>query len=291
MIQRFTVDPNQYAQEQPYIANNIAMTRLAYDLGDWEDRSYGGDAPLTASAVETDGRPSRTPGCGTTGRCRRPSTRSRRSASTTTSSTSTSIATWSNDATRQVMLSARELAPERNPQAGSWVNQRIVFTHGFGVAMVPVNEVDAQGLPELFIRDMPPVSSAGAPAVSEPRIYFGERPNDWVIVGARQAEFDYPIGTGDGTDGEGQQADDHAGRAPRGSSLDSILTRLLFAARFRDLNLLITDQVTSDQPAADAPEPRRPAAAHRAVPGLRQGPVRGGRPTRAGSSTSRTPTR
>ncbi len=53
------------------------------------------------------------------------------------------------------MLSGRELAPELNPQGGSWVNQRVSFTHGYGLAMVPVNEVDSQGLPELIIKDMP----------------------------------------------------------------------------------------------------------------------------------------
>jgi hypothetical protein len=145
---------------------------------------------------------------------------------------------------RQVMLSARELAPERNPQGGSWVNQRIVFTHGFGIAMVPVNEVDSQGLPQLIIRDMPPVASAGAPVVTEPRIYFGERPNDWVIVDGRQPEFDYPIGTGD--QASPTDLTQTRWQATSGIKLDSILTRLLFAARFRDLNLLISDQVTSD---------------------------------------------
>jgi uncharacterized protein len=244
VIQRFTVDPNQYAQEQPYIGNNLAMTRLSFDLGGWEDRSYGGNAQLTAADVEAD-----------SATFQNARLWDYRPLQTTLDQIQTVRQYYDfvdvdvdryvvNDATRQVMLSARELAPERNPQAGSWVNQRIVFTHGFGVAMVPVNEVDAQGLPEFFIRDMPPVSAPGAPVVTQPRIYFGERPSDWVIVGARQAEFDYPVGTGDGTDGEGQQVTT-TWSGTTGISLDSILTRLLFAARFRDLNLLISDQVTS----------------------------------------------
>jgi hypothetical protein len=119
-----------------------------------------------------------------------------------------------------------------------------VFTHGFGITMVPVNEVDPQGLPQLIIRDLPPVASAGAPEVTEPRIYFGERPNDWVITGASQPEFDFPVGTGDGTDGEAS-AEETRWSGTTGIALDNLLTRLLFAARFRDLNLLITDQVTS----------------------------------------------
>jgi len=245
VIQRFTVDPNQYAQEQPYIVNNIGMTRLAFDLAGWEDRSYRGDAPLTADDVRDEAATFKNARLW-----------DYRPLQTTLDQLQTVRQYYDfydvdvdrypiNGETRQVMLSARELAPERNPQAGSWVNQRIVFTHGFGIAMVPVNEVDPQGLPRLLIRDLPPLAAPGAPPVSEPRIYFGERPNDWVVVGARQPEFDYPIGTGDGTEGSGsQETTQWAGRT--GIKLDSLLSRLLFAARFRDLNLLISDQVTAD---------------------------------------------
>jgi len=243
VIQRFTVDPNQYAQEQPYIANNIAMTRLSYELADWEDRSYRGDTPLTADDIIEEAATFQNARLW-----------DYRPLQTTLDQIQTVRQYYDfvdvdvdryeiGGEIRQVMLSARELAPERNPQAGSWVNQRIVFTHGFGITMVPVNEVDSQGLPRLIIRDLPPVASAGAPDVTEPRIYFGERPNDWVVVGARQAEFDFPIGTGDGTEGESQETFTWTGTT--GIRLDSILSQLLFAARFRDLNLLISDQVTS----------------------------------------------
>jgi uncharacterized membrane protein (UPF0182 family) len=243
-IQRFTVDPNQYAQEQPYIANNIAMTRLAYNLGGWQDQTYGGDAPLTPAALTTDASTFQNARLW-----------DYRPLQTTLDQIQTVRQYYQfvdvdtdrypiGSQTRQVMLSARELAPERNPQGGSWVNQRIVFTHGFGIAMVPVNEVDSQGLPKLIIRDMPPVASAGAPVVTEPRIYFGERPNDWVLVGGRQPEFDYPIGTGD--QAAATDLTQTRWQGTTGIRMDSILTRLLFAARFRDLNLLISDQVTAD---------------------------------------------
>jgi uncharacterized membrane protein (UPF0182 family) len=245
VIQRFTVEPNQYAQEAPYIANNIGMTRLAFNLTNWEDKSYAGDQPLTASDLIKE--------ASTFKNARlwdyRPLQKTLDQLQTVRQyydfyDVDVDRYTIGGE-TRQVMLSARELAPERNPQAGSWVNQRIVFTHGFGLTMVPVNEVDPQGLPQFFIRDMPPQSAQGAPTVSQPRIYFGERPSDWVVVGARQAEFDYPIGSGDGTDGSGSQETTHW-TGTSGIKLDSILSRLLFAARFRDLNLLISDQVTAE---------------------------------------------
>jgi hypothetical protein len=107
--------------------------------------------------------------------------------------------------------------------------------------MVPVNAVDDQGLPQLIIENLPPVSSQGAPEVTQPRIYFGERPDGWVLVGARQPEFDYPVG--DQTTG-GETTTRWTGTT--GIKVDSNLTRLLFALRLRDLNLLITDQITQD---------------------------------------------
>ncbi|MCU0478576.1 MAG: UPF0182 family protein [Chloroflexi bacterium] len=244
IIQRFTVEPNQFAQEQPYIVNNLETTRSSFAVDRWEDRSYAGDAPLTAKDL-IDEAPT----------FKNARLWDYRPLQTTLDQIQTlrqyydfvdvDVDRYEVDGeTRQVMLSARELAPERNPQGGSWVNQRIVFTHGFGMAMVPVNEVDDQGLPRLWVRDMPPRSTAGAPTVSQPRIYFGERPSDWVVVGAQQAEFDYPLGEGDGTDGSGNQVETRW-TGTTGIKLDSILSRLLFAARFRDLNLLISDQVTS----------------------------------------------
>ena len=80
------------------------------------------------------------------------------------------------------MLSGRELAIERNTQADSWVNQRIIYTHGIGLAMVPVNEVTPEGQPRLWVRDLPPISNSGAPEITQPRIYFGERDNHYVVV-------------------------------------------------------------------------------------------------------------
>jgi uncharacterized membrane protein (UPF0182 family) len=244
-IQRFTVDPNEFAQERPYIVNNLAMTRRAFGLDLWEDRDYRGDAPLTRQDILEE--------MATFENAR---LWDYRPLQTTLDQIQTVRQYYDfvdvdvdryviNGRTRQVMLSARELAPERNPQVGSWVNQRIVFTHGFGITMVPVNEVDPQGLPHLIIRDLPPVAIDGAPVVNQPRIYFGERPNDWVLTGARQAEFDFPVGAGDVEGVEGQ-ATETRWTGTTGIALDNLLTRLLFAARFRDLNLLITDQVTAD---------------------------------------------
>ncbi len=107
--------------------------------------------------------------------------------------------------------------------------------------MVPVNEVTPEGQPRLWISDLPPVSEAGAPEITQPRIYFGETDDRYVVVGARQAEFDYPRRAGNTTVDETTRW-----TGTTGVALDTTLSRLLFALRFRDLDLLISDQITAD---------------------------------------------
>ena len=242
-VQFFTVKPNQFAQEDRYIANNIAMTRLAFGLDTWEDRNFQGEAILTPEMIAKD------------------------------ADTFTNARLWDyrplgdtlnqlqiirqyytfpdvdtdryqiGRAQRQVMLSGRELDITQSEGATGFVNQRIIYTHGIGVAMVPVNEVANEGQPRLFISNLPPVSTDGAPTITQPRIYFGELPNSYVVTGARQDEFDYPTGEGEGTAGDGTST---RWTGTTGIKLDTTLMRLLFAARFRDIDLLISDQVTAE---------------------------------------------
>ena len=140
-----------------------------------------------------------------------------------------------NGQSRQVMLSARELNPAALPNR-TWVNERLVFTHGHGLTLGPVNQVTSEGLPVLFVRDLPPVTTVDI-NITEPSIYFGELANDYVIVRTRAQEFDYPKGednvfsTYDGTGG-----------VPVGS----FLNKLLFAIRFRSYQILLSDDITSE---------------------------------------------
>jgi uncharacterized membrane protein (UPF0182 family) len=239
-VQYFTVNPNTLAQERQYISNNIAMTRLAYDLGGWIDRPYRGEAPLTQAAIAADDDTFRN--------ARLWDYRPLRDTLDQIQTVRQYYDFVDVDTDRyqigpdlrQVMLSGRELAIEKNPDATGWVNQRVTYTHGFGLAMVPVNEVGSQGTPRLIISNLPPVSTGGAPTIREPRIYFGERNADYVVVGARQDEFDYQAGAA-----EAGQIVSTRWTGATGIPLDGI-NRLLFAARFGDLNLLISDQVTRD---------------------------------------------
>jgi uncharacterized membrane protein (UPF0182 family) len=241
VIQRFSVDPNTYAQEQQYIANNLEMTQLGFGIADWDSRSYNGTTPLTREAILNEADTF---------------TNARlwdyRPLQTTLDQIQTVRQYYDfydvdtdryviDGNLRQVMLSGRELAIEKNSQATSWVNQRIIYTHGIGLAMVPVNEVTTEGQPTLWIRDLPPVSSAGAPTINQGRIYFGEADSHYIVVRAQQPEFDFPR---DSSNGPVDETTSWTGDT--GVPLSTTLNRLLYALRFRDLDLLISDQVTAD---------------------------------------------
>ncbi|HEY7131258.1 MAG TPA: UPF0182 family protein, partial [Candidatus Limnocylindrales bacterium] len=168
-VQRITVVPNQQTLEAPYISNNIAMTRLAFDLNTWQEQPYAGDQPLTAAAVESD--------ADTFANARLWDYRPLGDALNQLQTIRQYYAFPDVDIDRyqignelsQVMLSGREIALDKNPSATGWVNQRLVYTHGMGAAMVRVSQVTSQGQPDLDISNLPPVSVNGAPQITEPR--------------------------------------------------------------------------------------------------------------------------
>ena len=116
---------------------------------------------------------------------------------------------------RQVMLSARELALEQNPLATGFVNQRIIYTHGIGARWCRSTRSPTRASRGCSSATCPRCRRDGAPEITQPRIYFGERPTDYVITGARQAEFDFPTGEGEGGADPGRR---RAGRARPASS-------------------------------------------------------------------------
>ncbi len=140
---------------------------------------------------------------------------------------------------RQVLLGTRELIPEGlDPSAQSWVNRRLVYTHGYGVVMSPATDFTAEGQPTFFIKDIP---LQGEFAVDQPRVYYGENTNEFVIVNSREAQFDRPaIAQGEQPvyieryDGDG------------GVTLSSFLRRAAYAWEFADINILISNQFTSE---------------------------------------------
>ncbi|MFN8624210.1 MAG: UPF0182 family protein, partial [Chloroflexota bacterium] len=238
--QALFVNPNQLDQERPYLVNDIRSTRTAYGLETWHSQSYPATTELTKAAIVED--------ADTFANARlwdyRPLGATLDQLQTVRQYydfTDVDIDRYPIDGKqRQVMLSAREMAIDRLPSAATWLNTHFVYTHGYGVAMVPVNGVRPDGLPDLIIKDMPVTSSQGAPTITRPQIYFGERPSPWVITGAQTAEFDYPASSDSG---------DVTSRwtGQTGIRIESGLNRLLLAIWTGDfVNLLTTPQITPD---------------------------------------------
>ena len=136
---------------------------------------------------------------------------------------------------RQVMLAARELDPTRlTPQARTWVNEHLVYTHGYGLVMSPVNRVSEEGMPEFFLKDIPPTGGADL-AVQRPQIYFGEHTDRYVIINTRVQELDYPRG----------DANVYTTYQGRGGVRLTPLRRLAFAYRFGDARLLLSSDIST----------------------------------------------
>ena len=235
VLQRFFVAPNEQVREIPYIEHNIAATRQAFALDRVDDRELSGDAELTRADIERNRETidnvrlwDHQPLLQTFGQLQviRPYY---------------DFISVDNDRydingrMRQVMLSARELNPAALPSR-TWINERLVFTHGHGLTLGPVNQVDPEGLPVLFIRDLPPVSTINMP-VSQPSIYFGELSNEWVIARTRAREFHYPKGN------DNVYAD-YDGRG--GVPLSSFARKLLFAMHFRSYQILLSNDIAPE---------------------------------------------
>jgi uncharacterized membrane protein (UPF0182 family) len=233
IIQRFVVAPNEQVRETPFIVHNIKATREAFALDRVEERGLSGDARLTRADLE-------------------------RNAATIenvplwnerplldTFSQLQEIRTYYdfkavdndrytiNGKYRQIMLSARELDSASLPSR-TWINEHLTFTHGYGLTLGPVNEVAAEGLPVLFIRDLPLVSTVDL-KVTQPAIYYGELPNDHVFVNTRTEEFDYPRG-------EDNVFAAYKGRG--GVPLSNVFRRLMFAIRFRSTDTFFSPNLT-----------------------------------------------
>jgi uncharacterized membrane protein (UPF0182 family) len=232
IVQRLNVDPNELALEQPYIAQNIAATRAAFGLDAIDVKSFTGQQALSRPLI------------------------------TANQATVDNLRLWDykpllttfgqqqilrqyyqfvdvdidrymiNGAERQLMLSGREIGTL--PQsAQTWTSQRLVYTHGYGITAVPVNAVTPEGQPDYLVSG---INSQPTLPVGQPRLYFGESASSYVVVGTRTDEFDYPLGD--------QGGKTTTWNGTTGVGVGNFFSRLLFAVRFGDLNLLISNQLT-----------------------------------------------
>ena len=235
IIQRFVVGPNEQVRETPYIVNNIRATREAFGLDRVEERSLPGDARLSrqdlernAATIENVPLWNDQPLLDTFGQLQE-------------IRTYYDFVSVDNDRYvidgkyRQIMLSAREMNSRSLPSR-TWINEQLTFTHGYGLTLGPVNEVTPEGLPVLFIRDLPLASTVDL-KVTQPAIYYGELPESHVFVRTKTEEFDYPRG------------DDNVFATYQGTGgvpLGGLFRRLMFAIRFRSTDTFFSPTLTPD---------------------------------------------
>lgn len=193
LMQQWSVIPNELEKEKPYLEHNIRFTQAAYRLQDVQRQNYVAEAQLDRQILQNNQPTIRNirlwdyhPLLSTY--------RQLQEIRLYYTFPSVDVDRYTlNGNYQQVMLSARELSFEQVPAAAqTWVNQRLKYTHGYGLVMSPVNQVTADGLPQLDIKDIPPVSTVDL-KVSQPAIYYGEATKGYIITGTTTDEFDYPL--------------------------------------------------------------------------------------------------
>ncbi len=194
-VSSFVVKPNELVREMPFIAHNIELTRQAYGLDRFTQSEF--PAETTVAAADPAGNQP------TLNNIRlwdwhalQDTLRQVQEIRTYYDFPDIDIDRYTiNGATREVMLAARELNVDKLPESSrNWINEKLIYTHGYGVTMNPVNGFTAEGLPTFLLRDMPVQSSVPGLTVTRPEIYFGQLTDTDVYVKTRQQEFDYPQG-------------------------------------------------------------------------------------------------
>ncbi len=236
VIERLWVKPDELRVERPYLQRNIEATRHAYKLDTVDVKPFAGQGTLTPAALGED--------TATVNNIRlwdpRPlidTYRQLQEIRTYYDFRDVDIDRyWIEGKYTEVMLSPREMNIDQlADNAQTWVNQHLKFTHGAGLAMSPVNRKDTEGMPVFYLKNIPAVSDVGL-QVTQPAIYFGEEPDNYAVVDAATPEFDYPRG-----------ADNvfsyYAGTG--GVPVAGFFRRLLFSIFFRDINLLVTENIVA----------------------------------------------
>ncbi len=235
IVNRLVVSPNELAKETPQLANHIAATRRAWGLDSVVTRDLTGEARLTEkdllanrATIDNIRLWDRDPLLQTFGQLQE--------IRTYYDFLSVDDDRYYIDGHyRQVLLSPRELNTASLPTR-TFINERLTFTHGMGLTLGPVNQVTSEGLPVLFIKDLPPASSVSI-NVTRPEIYFGEIADSWVFANTGQPEFDFPSG------------DENVYTAYEGTGgveVGSFARRLLFATYFRSLKVLLSSDITNE---------------------------------------------
>ena len=194
-VSSFIVKPNQLVREQPYIAYNIELTRQAYGLNRVLQREF--PAETTVEAADPANNQATLQNIRLWDwRALQDTLRQIQEIRTYYDFPDIDIDRYEiNGTTREVMLAARELNVDKLPESSrNWINEKLIYTHGYGITMNPVNGFTPEGLPTLILSNMPIQSTVRGLTVTRPEVYFGELTNTDVYVKTRQQEFNYPQG-------------------------------------------------------------------------------------------------
>ena len=237
LVQKFVVKPNELAKESPYIAYNIDFTGQAYGLNKIKEVNFEIDEGLTSDELKDhdvtiqnirvwDERPLLQ------------TYRQIQSIRLYYDFNNVDVDRYMIDNRyRQVMLAARELVVNQlPPQAKTWVNRHLIYTHGYGLAMSPVNEVTREGLPQLMIKDLPPSADINL-KIDRPEIYYGEKTDEYILIKTSAQEFDFPKG-------DKNVYTNYQGKG--GVVISSFMRRLLFAIEFQDPQILFTTYLSPE---------------------------------------------
>ena len=240
-IQQFQVKPSESSKEAPYIQRNIDATRTAYDLTNVSVQDYNATLSTSAGQLTKD--------AATIANIRLmdPNVLSatfrqlQQIKPYYTFPESLDIDHYAvNGVSRDAVVAVRELNIAGNPSR-NWINDHLVYTHGFGFVAAYGNAVDADGKPSFLVGDLPPTKGLGA---FEPRVYFGENVPDYSIIGGKKTnspvEFDYP----DDTSSNGQKNFTYTGTG--GVPVGSTLNKVIFALKYGEQRILLSNLINAD---------------------------------------------
>ncbi len=235
-VQQFRVDPNELEVERPFIEHNIAMTRLAYGLDSVLEVDYSADDTLLVDDIRNNQQVIENIRLWDH-RLLIQTYRQLQEIRPYYQFNTIGIDRYTIDGLKQqVMLSGRELSPRLPEGSQSWVNRHLQYTHGFGIAMSPVNAANRQGEPLMLVRDLPPVTHPDLP-IDNAAIYYGKVSPGYFIVNTTTEELHYPSG-------DGNIYHHYSGRG--GIQISSFLRKLLFAWELGDINILLSDYITPE---------------------------------------------
>jgi len=235
LLQNLKVTPNELDLERPFIEHHIKFTRFGYDLDSISVSPFDVSYNLTAQDIKNNNATIKNIRLWDDAPTLRTYSQLQQIRTYYSFKDVDNDRYMINGEYMQAMMSPRELSYENLPSR-SWINEKIVFTHGFGISMGPVSRISREGLPEFIIKDIPPVSSSDI-TITRPEIYFGELSSDYVIVKTKVPEFNYPTSEGNvysSYEGEG------------GVALSSAFRKALFALKFKTEKLLLSSDITPE---------------------------------------------